>query len=59
MKKPYLSKTLIANAITAVSMLIPGVGEWVASHATLVVVGLAGLNTILRLVTKEKIGLED
>lgn len=54
-KKPWLSKTLIANFIVAGIGLL-GFGEKL--NADQVLMGLGALNIVLRLVTKDKIGLE-
>lgn len=57
--KPYLSKTLIFNALVAVSMLIPVVGTFVQAHTEAVLMALTGANMVLRMFTKDKIGLGD
>ena len=55
-KKPYLSKTLIANLLVGIiAMAGP---EWVAKiPKEQIVIALSLMNMILRLVTKDKIGL--
>lgn len=54
-KKPWYSKTLIANFVVAGLALI-GFGDKLSGDQ--VAMGLALLNMVLRLVTKDKIGLE-
>lgn len=54
-KKPYLSKTLITNFVVA-GLAIAGFGDKLS--ATEVALGLSGLNVILRLITKDKIGFD-
>lgn len=56
-KKPYKSKTLWLNVIVAIIAMIPGVSEKVSPEQ--IALGLGGLNMILRLVTKDKIGLNE
>lgn len=58
MKKPWLSKTLLANAAVAV-MAVLGLNEKIDLSAEQIALGLAGINMILRLVTKDKIGLNE
>ena len=59
-KKPWLSKTLWVNAIVAVSaMIYPPASEWVSAHPDVVVSVFAGINILLRLVTKDAIGLSE
>lgn len=55
-KKPWLSKTLWLNAVVAV-LALAGInaGEWVSAHMDIVVAAVAGLNFLLRLITKDKI----
>ena len=55
MKKPWFSKTLIVNAVVAV-MAVAGVQVDLSPESMLM--ALSGINIILRLVTKDKIGLE-
>ena len=55
-KKPWFSKTLIVNFIMS-ALAIGGLTEKVGMTADQLVVALAGINMILRLVTKDKIGL--
>ncbi len=56
-KKPWLSKTLIINFIMAL-IAITGLTEKVSITNDQLVMALTGVNIILRLVTKDKIGLE-
>jgi hypothetical protein len=56
--KPYLSKTLIFNAIVACAALIPGVSTFVSAHTDGVLMGLGLINMALRMVTKDKIGFD-
>lgn len=58
-KAPWLSKTLILNLVMAVAAFIPGVGTYIAAHPDIAMSVLAGVNFILRLVTKDKISLQD
>jgi len=57
MKPFFQSKTMIVNAIIALSTLVPAVGDIVKAHPDLVVSGVGFINIILRIVTKEKIVL--
>lgn len=50
-------KTLIVNAIIALSALYPPVGGWVSENPELVLQILAGVNIALRLITKGKVRL--
>ena len=52
-KKPYLSKTILTNLIVAV-VAIAGFGDKLSPAE--VALGLSGINVVLRLVTKDKIG---
>jgi hypothetical protein len=58
-KHPLLSKTLWTNLILAIVAFIPAAQGYVQGHPTLVLSVLAGANIVLRLVTKNAIGLED
>lgn len=59
-KKPWLSKTLWVNLILGVSaMFIPGVHDWVLAHGDIVASIFAGLNILLRFITKGSIQLVD
>jgi hypothetical protein len=55
-KKPWKSKTIIANALVAILAFFPSVQASVSPEH--IAQGLVVLNVILRLVTKERIGLE-
>lgn len=60
MKKPYKSKTLWVNAIVAVlAIAFPPASAWITEHPDMVMTGFAMLNMLLRLVSKDKIGLEE
>lgn len=65
-KKPYLSKTIILNAllgvIAAVAAFVPAasvVSTFISAHAVEIGMGWSILNIILRAVTHNKISLED
>lgn len=56
-KKFYLSKTFWVNLIAGVAMIVQGInGNWVLSVETQASI-LAGLNIILRFITKGKVTL--
>ena len=55
-KNPLLSKTLWVNLIVAGLAFVPSVAEKL--DATQVALGLGFINMVLRMVTKDKIGLE-
>ena len=56
-KKPWASKTLLLNALVAIGMLLPWEpAREVMSEANMVMI-LSVVNMILRLVSKDKIGL--
>jgi len=57
-KKPWRSKTLWVNALTAVAALIPGVGDWVRENPTIFMTVFAVVNMILRLVTQGRVALD-
>ncbi len=57
-KKLYQSKTLWVNLVMAVAAFIPGVGEWVSQNAEAAGAIVAGINAVLRLITKEKVSLK-
>ena len=57
-KKPWLSKTIITNALLAVLAFVPGGKEYVAAHPDMVMMGWAAVNIVLRLITKGKITIE-
>ena len=56
-KTLFKSKTLIVNAVIALASFYPPVGEWVTSNPETSLQILAGLNLILRLITKGRITL--
>jgi hypothetical protein len=56
MKKPWQSKTLLANLLVAV-MAVSGLREKVGIGEDQILMVLAVVNMFLRLVTKDKIGL--
>ena len=59
-KKPYLSKTLIMNAVVAIlALAYPPAAEFIKGNADSALAVLAALNMALRMVTKEKISLAD
>ena len=59
-KKPWLSKTLWINFIIAgLTLGAPQAQAYVAAHPDIVTVGFTLINIILRLVTKEKLSLND
>ena len=55
-KKPWQSKTLLVNAIMAI-LAVSGLGEKVNLSADQFMMMLSGVNIVLRLITKDKIGL--
>lgn len=57
-KPAWQSKTLIVNAVLALSALfLPSVGDWVQGHGTEVGLVFAGLNMVLRLLTKKPVDI--
>ena len=56
MKKPWMSKTLWVNLIVAVVAFFPAMKEVMSPDKVMMLMGV--LNMLLRLVTKDKIGLE-
>jgi len=50
-------KTLIVNAVIAAASLYPPVGTWVSQNPETVLQIIAGVNILLRLVTKGKVRL--
>jgi hypothetical protein len=56
-KSVFLSKTLIVNAVVAVSALYPPAAHWVSTHAGLTLQLIVYANLALRLVTKSKLTL--
>lgn len=59
MKKAWLSKTLWANLIIALAPLVPGAKEQIVAHPELILLAVAGVNALLRAVTKDKLHLMD
>lgn len=57
-KKPYKSKTLITNAVFAI-LAVSGLQAKLDISPEQFTMALTGLNIILRLLTKDKIGLND
>jgi hypothetical protein len=55
-KKPWLSKTLIVNTIVAI-LAVSGQSDKVGLDSDKLMMILSGVNIVLRLVTKDKIGL--
>lgn len=58
-KKIWQSKTFWAQVATVGLSLIPAVRGYAAANPEQVIAGLAAVNTLLRLATKEKISLWD
>jgi hypothetical protein len=57
-KPAYLSKTLWVNLLVGgLALFLPGAKEWVAAHPEVATGALAGVNILLRLVTKGKLEL--
>lgn len=56
-KKPWFSKTLITNAIMSI-LLLSGLNEKLDLSAEQIGMVLTGINIALRLITKDKIGLD-
>ena len=57
-KKPWLSKTLWLNAIgAALAIAYPPAALWMSENPEVVAGVWAGLNVLLRLVTKDKVSL--
>lgn len=56
-KKPWFSKTLIVNFVMS-ALAVAGLTEKVGMSADQLVMALTGINIILRLVTKDKLGLD-
>ena len=54
-KKPWQSKTILANFIVAALAFVPDIAAIVSPEV--VMQGLAIINIVLRLVTKDHIGL--
>lgn len=58
-KKPWLSKTILLNAVMAVVAFFPVAQAWVSANPQVFVFGFAAVNFVLRLVTKDKISLQE
>ncbi len=59
-KKPWLSKTLWVNALIAVAALaFPPAQTWFVAHPDYVLFGMAAINALLRLISKDAITLGD
>ena len=56
-KKPWSSKTLLLNALVAIGMLLPWEPVREVMSETNMVMVLSVVNMVLRLVSKDKIGL--
>jgi hypothetical protein len=55
-KSPFKSRTIWANLILAGLAFVPGLAEKISPE--FVAIGLGFVNVLLRLITKDKIGLE-
>ena len=55
-KKPWFSKTLLVNMAVAL-LAVTGLSTKIDISAESMMMALSGINIILRLVTKDKIGL--
>lgn len=55
-KSPVQSKTLWVNLVVAILAFFPGVASMFSPEQ--IMVGLSIINMVLRLVTKDKLGLE-
>lgn len=60
-KKPWLSKTLWVNAVVAVAALAgqDWLVGWLKANDMVVLAIVAGVNILLRLVTKDKIQIQE
>lgn len=59
-KKPWLSKTIWLNLVGAILALVyPPASAWLAAHAEITLGFFAGLNILLRLISKDKISLSE
>jgi len=56
-KPSYLSKTLWINVIMAGTAFIPGVHEWLSHNPEAIGLFFAGVNFVLRFISKDKITL--
>lgn len=59
MKKPWQSKVIWTNLILAIAAFIPDVHEFLLQRPELLALFFGGVNMLLRLVTKEKIQLQE
>lgn len=60
MKKPWQSKTIILNFVVAAAALFyPAAADLINSHPSEVASIFALANIVLRVITKEKIGLSE
>lgn len=57
-KRPWTSKTVWVNLVMAAAAFIPGVGQLISQNPEAAGMIVAGINTILRLITKEKVSLK-
>ncbi len=58
MKKPWKSKTLWGNFVMAgLALVVPGVSTWLQANPQIMVLAFAGVNALLRLITKEPLTL--
>lgn len=58
-KKPWMSKTIIINALMAAAAFYPPALAWMQANMELVVSAFGILNIILRTITKDKISIGD
>ena len=59
-KKPWLSKTLLSNALVPLLVLFYApAAEFISANPLVVAVLWSGVNMLLRLVTKERVSLGD
>lgn len=57
-KKPWLSKTVWLNVVSALAVFIPGASEWIAAHPDMMISLLSLANVVLRLVSKDAVNLK-
>lgn len=64
--RAWQSKTLFLNGFMGLVMFVAlffpqvaGIGDWVKAHADVIGMVWAGVNMVLRLITKDKIVLRD
>jgi len=59
-KKPWLSKTLWINALIGVlAIAYPPASAWIVAHPEVATGIFAGINVVLRLITKDAISIAD